>query len=313
MTMSRLPVVIASSVIRSSQQGESHGGVYLVDLENRTFKQVIDWNDPSISWEGRGWDRGLRGIAFYNGLVYLAASDEIFVYTPEFRRVKSFRNPYLKHCHEICVHDEQLYLTSTGFDSVLEFDLRAEKFLRGFYFDRQGGGDPHLRLYDPGLPNGPPPAVDCHINSVSVVDNALFVSGLKMDVLWRVGEVGLERYGVLPLMTHNARPYRDGILCQDTGSDRVAILDRAGTAIETFPLPRYSVESLTWTELTADRARQAFGRGLCITENGRIVAGSSPSTISVYESGSVAPVASVQLTNDIRNAIHGLEVWPFGH
>ena len=72
----KLPTLIASSVIRSAHQGESHGGVYLVDMEAGTFDQVIDWNDTSISWEGRGADRGLRGIAFYKGLIYLAASDE---------------------------------------------------------------------------------------------------------------------------------------------------------------------------------------------------------------------------------------------
>src|SRR5712691_9583159 len=72
--MARLPTVVASSVIRASQQGESHGGVYLVDLEHRSWRQMIDWNDPAISWEGRGWDRGLRGIAFHAGHVYLAAS-----------------------------------------------------------------------------------------------------------------------------------------------------------------------------------------------------------------------------------------------
>lgn len=59
----KLPTVIASSVIRTSSQGESHGGLYLVDLETGSFEQVLDWNDGSISWEGRGAERGLRGIA----------------------------------------------------------------------------------------------------------------------------------------------------------------------------------------------------------------------------------------------------------
>ena len=64
--MDKLPRVIATSVVRSAHQGESHGGVYLIDLNSGQYDQVIDWNDESINWEGRGGDRGLRGIAFHN-------------------------------------------------------------------------------------------------------------------------------------------------------------------------------------------------------------------------------------------------------
>ncbi len=308
--MASLPTVVASSVIRSSQQGESHGGVYLVDLEHRSWRQVIDWNDPAISWEGRGWDRGLRGIAFHAGHVYLAASDEVFVYAPDFRMVKSYRNPYLKHCHEICVHEDRLYLTSTGFDSVLEFDLRVERFVKGYFLDRRTTPQPQLRVFDPAGADGPPPSMECHINNVSR-DGTLYVSGTKMDTLWAITDSQLEAYAAIPFTTHNARPYRQGVLCQDSGNDRVAYLDRRGAVIEAFLLVQYPQESLTWTHLTADRARQAFGRGLCLTDDQRIIAGSSPSTISVYEFGNPRPVASVQLTNDIRNAIHGLEIWPY--
>src|SRR4051812_12576426 len=129
-----LPKVIASSVIRSAHQGQSHGGLYIIDLEPEKWRQVIDWNDPSINWGGRGADRGLRGIALYGGEVYLAASDELFVYGPDFNLRRSFRNEYLKHCHEICVWGDRLFLASTEFDSVLEFDLSTERFTRGFCF-----------------------------------------------------------------------------------------------------------------------------------------------------------------------------------
>ena len=50
--------------MRGSHKGESHGGVYLIDLQSREVVQTIDWNTVDIDWQGRGWDRGLRGIAF---------------------------------------------------------------------------------------------------------------------------------------------------------------------------------------------------------------------------------------------------------
>ena len=90
--MTQLPTVIATSVIRSVQQGESHGGIYIIDLETGEVRQPVDWDNAAISWEGRGMDRGLRGIAFYHDYLYVAASDEKFVYDREFNIRKSYRN-----------------------------------------------------------------------------------------------------------------------------------------------------------------------------------------------------------------------------
>ena len=56
--------LVTTSVVRGSHQGDSHGGVYLVDLDKQEVVQSIDWNREDIDWQGRGWDRGLRGIAF---------------------------------------------------------------------------------------------------------------------------------------------------------------------------------------------------------------------------------------------------------
>ncbi len=128
----RPPRVIVSSVIRAADQGQSHGGVYLVDMSTGVTEQVIDWSTSSIDWEGRGGDRGLRGIAFHGDRIYLAASDEVFVYDRAFRQVGSFGNRYLRHCHEIHVSGDRLFITSTGFDSVLEYDLTNQRFVRGF-------------------------------------------------------------------------------------------------------------------------------------------------------------------------------------
>src|SRR5436853_7240537 len=134
--MQKLPRVITTSVIRSARQGESHGGVYLVDLDSGDTEQVVDWNDRSINWEGRGGDRGLRGIAFHQSKIYLAASDEIFVYDRWFKLLESFTNRYLKRCHEINITNNILYLTSTDLNSILEFDLTRRLFIRGYTINR---------------------------------------------------------------------------------------------------------------------------------------------------------------------------------
>ena len=60
-----LPTLIATSVVRSAEQGDSHGGIYLVDFSSQAVTQAVDWDTSEIDFQGRGWDRGLRGIAFF--------------------------------------------------------------------------------------------------------------------------------------------------------------------------------------------------------------------------------------------------------
>jgi len=79
-----------------------------------------------------------------------------------------------------------------------------------------------------------------------------------------------------------------------------------------FRIPRYADEQLTHTDLDDSRiARQAFGRGLCAIDDHVIATGSSPSTVTLHDFESMTTTVSINLTMDIRNAIHGLEVWPY--
>ena len=128
----RLPAIVFSSVVRSTQQLESHGGVYLLDLETEQLTQMIDWDDQTIDLSQRGGDRGLRGIAFWDDRMYLAAADEIFVYDPGFRLVGSIKIPYLRHCHEINTGGGKLFLGSVGYDTILEYDIAEERFSAGY-------------------------------------------------------------------------------------------------------------------------------------------------------------------------------------
>lgn len=317
----RLPNVVLSSVVRSTHQGESHGGVYLVDLETRGIQQVIDWNDPTISWEGRGADRGLRGIAFSADRVFLAASDEVFVYDRSFRLQGTFKNRYLKHCHEITVAGDTLYMTSTGFDSILELDLKRERFVRGYClrFPRAWRARrrlhvrprPRLSLFDPESDSGPAHGDTSHVNSVVVVDGALYVAGTGLGTLWRIRDSRLERFARIPYGSHNARPFRGGVLLNHTATDRIASLDRSGKIVRSYPLATYDERELINTGLSRDMARQAFGRGLAVVSDDVIVGGSSPATVTAYRVEPPEILRTINVSMDLRNAVHGLEVWPF--
>jgi len=325
-----LPRLVVSSVVRSSHQGESHGGVYVVDLSTESCEQVIDWDDASISWEGRGADRGLRGIAFHDELVYLAASDEIFVYDRTFRQRGSFRNEYLKHCHEITVEGDVLYATSTGFDSILAYDLRAGAFTDGICLRYDAVNEmrrkvaqaapalvgvsrpmPRLTRFDPARPGGPTPGDTTHVNNVARLGGATLACGTRLARVVAVSGGKLFTYARVPFGSHNARPFRDGILMNHTRSDRICYLSRRGKILRSWPIVRYARDDLENAALPEDQARQAFGRGLAVLDDERFVGGSSPATVSLYRFDLPEPVLSVNLTRDVRNAIHGLEVWPF--
>ena len=121
----------------------------------------------------------------------------------------------------------------------------------------------------------------------------------------------INRVAELPDGTHNARAHRDGVLFNDTAKDFVRFVPKTGSQ-RAFKVPEYPPESLTHTDLDDSRiARQAFGRGLCAINDSLIAAGSSPSTITLHDLDSMKTMLSINLSMDVRNAIHGLEVWPF--
>jgi len=255
----------------------------------------------------------LRGIAFYQGLIYLAASDEIFVYDQQFKLLESFRNKYLQHCHEICIAGDTLYLSSTGFDSVLIFDLLSKKFVQGYCIRaKEVQGQFSFNHFDPNTGQGPLSGDTIHINSVYNHGRRLFISSIVIPNLMVItDDHKLNGYAPIPAGSHNARPFLEGVLLNDTAGEKVTYMDTNGTGLNSFPVFRHPEDSLEMTHLPQDHARQAFARGLCTSDNGWIFGGSSPSTISAYRLDAPEALKTVNMTMDIRNSIHGLEIWPF--
>ncbi len=315
---STLPTVLASSVVRSAHPGESHGGAWLVDLAAGRAELVLDYDTQDIRWNGRGAERGLRGIAVVEDRVYLAASDTLHVYDRRLRLLDSFRNRYLNFAHEIdAFADGRVVIASTGFDSVLEFDPQQGRFSRGWCVR-----DRVCAEFDPEGPGGPQAGDSLHINNVVVHQGDLYVSGSRLERLYRIDGRTLTEWADIPTGTHNPQPVTSpggwaGLVYNDTAANRLVAIRREGNrAVERqeWGVPTYPVSSLRYVGLGADIARQGFARGLCTVYDPRtgdplLIAGSSPATISVYRPGEPEALASVQLTDDIRNAVHGLEPW----
>ena len=304
--------LVTTSVVRGSHPGETHGGIYLVDLDARGVDRLLDWR-PGGDRLGRGWDRGPRGIACHRGLVYVAASDALLAFTPDFHPAGSWRNAYLSDCQGLSNWEQTLYVASAGCDSVLGFSLETKEFTWGMQvvsqrFRFQG------RRFDPRKDDGPLMLNKLHLNSIHCAQGGMYVTGLKSGGMLLFNGKKIQMAAELPAGTHNAQPFRDGVLFNDTDADAVRYAGRGeGREDRALKVPRYTPEELQNRHVDQSQtARQGFARGLCVLAPAVVAGGSSPSTVSVYDLAANQRVMSVNLSMDVRNAIHGLEIWPYG-
>ncbi len=306
----KLPKLIATSVVRGSRRGGSHGGVFMVDFEQQEVEHHFNWNTSEINFEGRSGDRGLRGIAFSDEDILIAASDELFRYDRGFKIKTVSKNQYLDDCQEICRYEQTIFLSSAGFDSLLAFDLDKKKYVWGFHllrqFDQWAG-----HTFDPRSNMGPRPVNEYHVNMVHVDSTGIYFSGLRTNALLHLNsKMEVSEVCSLPAGAHNARPYRDGVLLNDTESNCVRYAGSDGKN-QAFKIVTYAEGELEFADNDDTSVlRQGFGRGLCPVGDRFVAGGSSPSTISLYDLDTNQTVGSVNLTMDVRHAIFGLEPWP---
>ena len=300
--------LIATTVIRGSSQGESHGGIFLANLESGQLLHPVDWNTADIDWRGHGRERGLRGIAFHGDHIYIAASNELLVFDQTFKPVASYCNPYLKNCHEICVFGHHLFAASTGCDSILGFNLDEKIFDFAFKVGYDGMVF-SARRYDPGTDDGPLLVSKLHINNVFCDKGGMYVSGHRTSALLKFGGKSIGVATTLPEAANNARPFRDGVLFIDTAASAVRFeRPDAGVAL---PVARPIAVSPDGEASRDDAvARQGYGRGLCVIGEDAIAVGSSPATITVYDLSVPEATAACNLSLDARTAIHSIAVWP---
>jgi len=86
-----------------------------------------------------------------------------------------------------------------------------------------------ITFFDPNNTNGPrvgPDSGSLHINKVSQHDGLITISGTAIESLLELKQKTLLEYAPLPRRTHNAAIYKDGIIYNDTDSNRLVIADR---------------------------------------------------------------------------------------
>lgn len=307
-----LPTILASSVIRSTHRGDSHGGIYSVNLETDEVKQLLDWNNPNINWEGRGGDRGIRGLAFWGDLLYAVAGNELFSFKfvgGKLIMEDCYDSPYLTLTHEAWRHGTKLYICAGGTDSILVFDLVAKEWEGSWYHDKDSHPDAYS--FDP-LNNEDSHKTFIggfmHLDSVYANDDYMWYSGAYTDGLWRkdLRNGRTKKFKLVYADTHNARPYKGGFVYNLSRLSKT-IWEQDGIVVSEWDTPKRPLSELTNTGLPQDCAVQGYTRGM-VTYNEYVITGTSPAAINVFSIGQKDPVKTVNLTNDIRNSICGMVI-----
>lgn len=286
--------------------------MFLLDLEEQVAHCKLDWNTENIEWHGVGGGRGLRGIACDEDRIYIAADNQLLAFTPEFENIGAWRCPYLMHCHGIAIWERTLYLTSAAFDSILGFDLDQQQFSWAMHVQSKNYKF-RGSTYDPMSDDGPLALNKLQINNVYCNQHGMYINGLKTGGMLHFNGSRINMAVQLPIGSRDARPFRDGVIFNDTEAGVLRYTGRGeGEEDRAMTAPSCDLGEVTHTDaLREGVAAMGFARGLCILSDRHVAGGSAPSTVSLYDLAENSILGSVQLTRDVRSSIHTIAQWRF--
>jgi hypothetical protein len=303
-----MTILAVTTVVRGSMKGERHGAIYLLDIAGEQGAQVLEWTRPSIDWKGHGGARGLRGIACSGERVFVAADAELLVFTPEFELLEKHRSPYLGGARGVTVFENRVYVISSAYDAVLAFDLDLGRFAFGLQVSNDEAG---LRAtpFDPSGTVGPFLRNRLELQSIHADPRGLFLSGPSTLGLLHFDGRRIAQLVSLPEGARDARPWRDGVLFNDTSADAVRFITPEHNRV--FPLLDYPVSDLQNADVAdAGIARPGFARGLCVIDDQVFASGSSPLTITLHNIETMQTTRRFNLDLDVRHCVNSLVVWP---
>tara|TARA_R100000808_G_scaffold5713_1_gene17239 strand:+ start:64745 stop:65767 length:1023 start_codon:yes stop_codon:yes gene_type:complete len=318
--MSSIPKILVSSVIRSTNRGDCHGGLYIVDMEKGTSEQVLDWNYPHISWDSGGGDRGLRGLQFYDGELYAAGARALFVFDENYELVRQYRTAMLSGTHETFLYYDNLLCVANAHDSILSFNVK-EKQWEGAIQHILGGPlvslDPETRQV-PIFDEQGEPLVDendpsmlkwkmldesdtMHIDSVSAYNDWVFYAGSTTEHIYafNIRDYTCIQQRLVHPNTHNAQPWKDGLIF-NRSIESETCYQVEGNLVKTWKTPIHPNSITNFSH--NDHARVGYTRGMVLTKD-YVIVGTSPAAIHMFSMDSASPVQSVYLTDDVRNSV----------
>ena len=279
-----------SSAIRAPGTEAGSGGLFLIDLEARSVLQPVDLVSAKFPWEETGREAGLRGIAFDGESMYCAASDALYTFNSKFEYQAHWSNPYLRYCRGIAIVERRLFMVSSGFDSIIGFDLDTLQFDWALHIKSRGfavGGHP----FDPTGDDGPLMVAKLDLHEMYCDKTGMYITSNKGLIRYLGNEINVAVE--LPADSHDARPFRDGVLFNDS---MAAALRYAGRG-----------------EGEDDRTMSTgeSPRGLCVLNGAVVAGGSSPATVSIVDLAANKQLLTVQISEDPNTSIRCIARWPY--
>ena len=303
--------LIATTVIHGAEAGEVHGCAYLVDLVNEEVFRKIRYDADDIEWFGQEGGRGLRGIAFEDDTLYIAASNVLLAYDKRFKLIESWRNPYLLNCHGICIYQRKLFLASSGNDCILAFDLDDRKFDWAMQIQTQQFQFKPL-TFDPQEADGPLPINKLHLSSVSCSEQGMHISGRNTGGLLHFNGETIQMSVELPKGAQDAHMFRHGVVFNDSHK---GVIRYAGSNDEkedrAISVPFFTASDHSENDPHEVRSlKRGFARGLCILSAASVAGGSTPAGVSIYDLRDNKRLLTVNFTKNTREAINSIDTFP---
>jgi len=311
--------IICSTVVRAAKQGDIHGGLYVIDIDSEEILHYAPYEKEFVNDNERGGERGLRGIVVLDDRIIVSDSAGFIELDKSSYEIKrTFQNPdYFKSIHEIAFHEDHLWATSTAHDAVVKLDLDFN--IKGFWEILGENIENHKALTGKKeiTPETKTENDNYHINSLFVSDGNLRISGLltplyNFDDMAQVCSVPTismiddKPGGNQNSFVHNFYEYEDVFVANLTSYSAIGFFykDFVGYGwYNNVSIPRskdvkYQVD---------DVAVNNWNRGLARAGD-KLVIGSSPARIVVYDMKTRKFEKEIALEKDIRHAIHGLEI-----
>jgi len=114
----------------------------------------------------------------------------------------------------------------------------------------------------------------------------------------------------LPEGARDARPWRDGVVFNDSSADAVRLITpEQNYVFPVLPYPQQELENAHAADTAI--ARPGFARGLCVIDEDIVATGSSPLTVTLHNFATMQTTQRFNLDLDVRHCVHSLALWPF--
>lgn len=282
----------------------------MIDLAKQEVIHALDFASADIEWFGDEGGRGLRGIALDGETVYIAASDRLLAYDKRFKLIDSWQNPNLANCRGIGIFLRELFLVSSGNDSILAFDLDQKKFHWAMHVQ----SDHHQfrpAIFDPLESEGPIPIDKLRLRNIRCGEGGLYFSGMNTGGLLHFNGEKIQMLAELPRGAQDAQIFRNGIVFNDSHAGVLRYSgDDEGTEDRALEVPFYKETDHESNDSDATRQlKRGYARGLCILSDRVVAGGSTPAGVSLYDLRENRKLASVWFTKNVLEAINSIEAW----